>query len=50
MIYGGNEQAVILDHYGDVLDALGEKDAALGYWEMSYRKDPNPEVKKKYRK
>ena len=50
MIYGGNEQAVILDHYGDVLDALGEKDAAAIYWEMSYKKEPNPEVRKKYRK
>ena len=49
MIYGGNEEAVILDHYGDVLYALGEKEAAAVYWEMSYRKDPNPEVKKKYR-
>ena len=50
MIYGGNEQAVILDHYGDVLDALGEKEAAIVYWEMSYRKEPDPEVRKKYRK
>ena len=50
MIYGGNEQAVILDHYGDVLEALGEKEAAIIYWEMSYRKEPNPNVKKKYRK
>jgi Tfp pilus assembly protein PilF len=50
MIYGGNEHAVILDHYGDVLNALGEKDAAVVYWEMSYRKEVNPEVKKKYSK
>jgi len=50
LIYGGNEQAVILDHYGDVLDSLGEKEAAIVYWEMSYRKEPNPEVRKKYRK
>ncbi len=47
MIYGGTDSAVILDHYGDVLNALGEKDAAAVYWGMSYRKDPNPEVKKK---
>ncbi|MCL2097259.1 MAG: tetratricopeptide repeat protein [Bacteroidales bacterium] len=50
LIYGGNEEAVILDHYGDVLDALGEKEAAIVYWEMSYRKEPDPEVRKKYRK
>ncbi len=47
MIYGGTDSAVILDHYGDVLNALGEKDAAIVYWEMSYRKEANPEVKKK---
>jgi Tfp pilus assembly protein PilF len=49
MIYGGLEQAVILDHYGDVLNALGEKDAAVIYWEMSHRKEANPEVRKKYK-
>jgi len=50
MIYGGLEQAVILDHYGDVLNALGEKETAAIYWEMSYKKEANPEVKKKYSK
>ncbi len=50
LIYGGNDHAEILDHYGDVLNALGEKDSAAIYWEMSYRKNPNPEVKKKYSK
>lgn len=47
MIYGGTDSAVILDHYADVLYALGEKDAAVLYWEMSYKKDPDPLVKKK---
>jgi tetratricopeptide (TPR) repeat protein len=47
MIYGGTDSAVILDHYADVLYALGEKDAAVVYWEMSYKKDPDPLVKKK---
>ncbi|MDR0738165.1 MAG: hypothetical protein LBF39_03715, partial [Prevotellaceae bacterium] len=47
MIYGGTDNAVILDHYADVLYALGEKDAAVMYWEMSYKKDPDPLVKKK---
>ena len=49
MIYGGLEQAVILDHYGDVLNALGEKESAAIYWEMSYKKEANPEVRKKYK-
>jgi Tfp pilus assembly protein PilF len=47
MIYGGTDSAVILDHYADVLYALGEKDAAALYWEMSYKKEPDPLVKKK---
>lgn len=47
MIYGGTDNAVILDHYADVLYALGEKDAAVMYWEMSYKKEPDPLVKKK---
>jgi Tfp pilus assembly protein PilF len=47
MIYGGTDSAVILDHYADVLYALGEKDAATLYWEMSYKKDPDPLVKQK---
>jgi tetratricopeptide (TPR) repeat protein len=47
MIYGGTDSAVILDHYADVLYALGEKEAAILYWEMSYKKEPDPLVKKK---
>jgi tetratricopeptide (TPR) repeat protein len=49
MIYGGTDSAVILEHYADVLYALGEKDAAALYWEMSYKKDPDPLVKQKTR-
>jgi len=29
------------------LNALGERDTAIVYWEMSYNKDPDPRVKKK---
>jgi tetratricopeptide (TPR) repeat protein len=47
MIYGGTDSAVILDHYADVLHALGEKETAVLYWEMSYKKEPDPLVKKK---
>ena len=31
MLYGGKESAVILDHYAEVLDALGEYDLAKMY-------------------
>ncbi len=47
MLYGGKESAVILDHYADVLHALGENDLAAVYWELSLEKEKNPEVKKK---
>ncbi|MDR3133999.1 MAG: tetratricopeptide repeat protein [Prevotellaceae bacterium] len=47
MIYGGNDSAVILDHYGDVLYALGEYDAALVYWDLSLKKERNPQVEQK---
>ena len=32
MLYGGNESPVILDHYAEVLFALGEYDRAMVYW------------------
>jgi tetratricopeptide (TPR) repeat protein len=47
MVYGGNESAVILDHYGDVLHALGEYDAAVVYWDLSLKKEKNPQVEQK---
>ncbi|MDR3350635.1 MAG: tetratricopeptide repeat protein [Prevotellaceae bacterium] len=47
MIYGGNDSAVILDHYGDVLHALGEYDAAGVYWDLSLKKEQNPQVEQK---
>jgi tetratricopeptide (TPR) repeat protein len=47
MVYGGNDSAVILDHYGDVLYALGEYDAAVVYWDLSLKKENNPQVEQK---
>jgi tetratricopeptide (TPR) repeat protein len=50
MIYGGNDSAVILDHYGDVLNALGEYDTAIVYWDLSLKKERNPQVEQKIKK
>jgi tetratricopeptide (TPR) repeat protein len=47
MIYGGNESAVILEHYGDVLHALGDYDTAVVYWNLSLKKEKNPQVEQK---
>ena len=38
MIYGGKESAVILEHYSKVLEALGEKDLATYYRNLSEQK------------
>jgi hypothetical protein len=41
MLYGGKDSAVIMDHYAEVLYALGEHDLAQVYW--SQAKDKNTE-------
>lgn len=41
MLYGGNQSAVILDHYADTLLASGEKALAMIYWEQADRLDPS---------
>ena len=38
MLYGGKDSAVVLEHYAKVLDALGEKDLALYYQNLSEQK------------
>ena len=38
MLYGGKDSAVILEHYSKVLEALGEKDLALYYKNLSEQK------------
>ena len=35
MLYGGKDSAVILDHYAEVLYALGEYDLAFFYWSQA---------------
>lgn len=47
LVHGGRESAVILDHYGDVLRALGETDMATLYWEMALQKEELPGVRQK---
>ena len=38
LIYGGNDSSTILEHYGDILDKLNDKDSASMYWRMAYDK------------
>ena len=38
MIYGGKDSAVVLEHYAKVLEALGEKDLAIYYQNLSQQK------------
>ncbi len=38
MLYGGKDSAVVLEHYSIVLDALGEKDLATYYKNLSEQK------------
>jgi tetratricopeptide (TPR) repeat protein len=54
MLYGGKDSVVIMDHYAEVLYALGEHDLAFVYWDMAKRKNngevPGLEEKIKARK
>nr|HPQ56952.1 tetratricopeptide repeat protein [Bacteroidales bacterium] len=47
LAYGGKESAEILDHYGDVLNALNEPLMAIVYWQQAYQIDPREEIMKK---
>ena len=38
MLYGGKDSAVVLEHYSKVLEALGEKDLATYYMNLSRQK------------
>lgn len=44
MLYGGKDSAVILDHYAEVLYALGEYDMAFLYWRQALAKDWREEI------
>ena len=39
MLYGGKDSAVILDHYAEVLFALGEYERAMVYWNKATQKN-----------
>jgi len=39
MLYGGKESVVIMDHYAEVLYALGEYDLAKVYWNQAKAKN-----------
>lgn len=41
LLYGGNQSAVILDHYADTLFATGETALAVIYWEQADKFDPS---------
>jgi Tfp pilus assembly protein PilF len=50
LVVGGDESAVVLDHYADTLDKLGERTIAEIYWSQALDKPDclNPEeIKKK---
>lgn len=44
MLYGGKDSAVILDHYAEVLFALGEYDLAFRNWEQAQKKNIDNEI------
>ena len=44
MLYGGKDSAVMLDHYAEVLYALGEYDLARSYWNQAKNKNQDGEV------
>ncbi len=44
---GGEKDATILDHYGDILFKLGEKDSAVEYWMKAKDKGLNSETLEK---
>jgi tetratricopeptide (TPR) repeat protein len=53
LAFGGDESAVVLDHYADTLDKLGERTIAELYWSQALNKPDclNPEqIKKKLKK
>ena len=44
MLYGGKDSAVQLDHYAEVLYALGEYDLAQVYWSQAKAKNTEGEI------
>ena len=49
--YDGGKDAVILEHYGDILYQLGKEKEATVFWEKACQKDPdNPSLQQKIKK
>jgi tetratricopeptide (TPR) repeat protein len=44
---GGDENAVILEHYGDTRFRMGDTGAAVEYWQKAYGLEPSPALGKK---
>jgi tetratricopeptide (TPR) repeat protein len=44
LAYGGKESAEILNHYGDVLNALNEPLMAIVYWQQAYDIEPREDI------
>ena len=40
---GGGTDPDILEHYGDILEAMGQKDEAVKYWKKAQEAGGNPE-------
>lgn len=49
IVHGGKESAVIVDHYAEVLYALGEHDLAMLYWSDADKLDPSLGIAEKIR-
>ncbi len=47
--YGGKESAEILNHYGDILNALNEPQMAIVYWQQAFALEPREEIESKIR-
>lgn len=47
LVYGGKTSAVIIDHYAEVLFALGEYDLAFMYWSDAHKLSPTMGFDKK---
>ena len=48
-LYGNNKEKnyEVLEHYGDVLNALGDKEAAVRYWNAAYLLNETKELSNK---
>ena len=45
MLHGGKENAVLLDHYAEILYSLKEYNLAISYWMEAKTKDTEGEIK-----